>query len=142
MRALKWLGYIVGGLVVLILIGVGTVYAVTSSRMGKTYPMEVESVAIPTDPASLERGRHLATAVGKCTECHGDNLAGKYAMNDAVFAKLTASNLTSGKGGVGSTYTDADWVRSIRYGSERTASRCCSCHPNPSRTSATLISVQ
>ena len=116
MRALKWLGYIVGGLVVLIVLAVGTVYAVTSSRMGKTYPLAVESIAIPADPASVERGRHLVTAVGKCTECHGDNLAGKYAMDDAIFAKLTASNLTAGKGGVGATYTDADWVRSIRYG--------------------------
>ena len=67
-RVLKVLGYIVVGLLALIVIGVGTIYAITSSRLGKTYPTEVETVAIPTDSASLERGRHLVQAVGKCTD--------------------------------------------------------------------------
>jgi mono/diheme cytochrome c family protein len=37
-------------------------------------------------------------------------------MDEPIFMRLTAPNLTAGKGGIGSTYTDADWVRSIRYG--------------------------
>jgi mono/diheme cytochrome c family protein len=115
-RVLKWLGYIVGGLVLLIAVGVGTVYAITSSRLGKTYPTTVENVAIPGDPASIERGKHLVTAVGKCQDCHGANFTGTRMMDAAVFMKLTAPNLTAGKGGIGSTYTDADWVRAIRYG--------------------------
>jgi len=115
-RFLKWVGYIIGGLFGLILVAVGTVYAVTSLRMSKTYPTKVPVVAVPTDPASIERGRHLATAVGKCQACHGDNYGGKMASNEAIFAKLTASNLTAGKGGIGGTYTDEDWVRAIRYG--------------------------
>jgi len=84
--------------------------------MGKTYPTKVETVAVPSDPAALERGRHLVAAVGKCTDCHGENLAGKVISDDAVFARLWSSNLTSGKGGIGTSYTDADYVRSIRYG--------------------------
>jgi cytochrome c553 len=31
-------------------------------------------------------------------------------------ATISANNLTSGRGGVGATYTDADWVRAIRHG--------------------------
>lgn len=115
-RVLKVLGYIVGGLLLLIVAGVGTVYAITSSRLGKTYPTKVETVVIPTDPASLERGRHLVQAVGKCVDCHGANLSGTRMMDASMFMKLTAPNLTTGKDGVGATYTDADWVRSIRYG--------------------------
>ncbi len=115
MRALKWLGYVVGGLVLLIIIGVGTVYAITSSRMSKTYPTEVEAVAIPSDPAAVARGKHLVEAVGKCTNCHGANLSGTRVFDAAVFMKLTATNLTAGKGGI-PNYTDADWVRAIRYG--------------------------
>lgn len=115
-RVLKWVGYLVLGLVLLIVIGVGTVYAITSSRLAKTYPTQVETIAIPGDSASLARGRHLVEAVGKCMDCHGGNLAGLRVMDEPVFMKLTASNLTAGKGGVGSRYTDADWVRSIRYG--------------------------
>ncbi|MEO5904116.1 MAG: cytochrome c, partial [Gemmatimonadaceae bacterium] len=116
MRALKWLGYIVGVLIALVVVAVGTVYAVSSSRMGKSYPTAVKTVAVPTDPASVARGRHLVEAVGKCQNCHGDNLAGKRVMDDAVFAKLSSANLTSGKGGMGSTFTDADYVRAIRHG--------------------------
>jgi mono/diheme cytochrome c family protein len=115
-RALKWLGYFVGGVVVLILVAVGTVYAITSSRMGKTYSKTVPAIAIPTDSASIARGEHLAVSVGKCQACHGDNWAGTVFSKDAVFAKLTTANLTRGKGGIGGTYTDEDWVRSIRYG--------------------------
>ncbi|MBA3341897.1 MAG: c-type cytochrome [Gemmatimonadaceae bacterium] len=115
-RAFKWLGYIVGGLLVLIIIAVGTAYAISSRRMARTYPTQVaETIAIPTDPASIERGRHLARAVGKCQECHGDNLAGKMVSDAPVFARLSSANLTSGKNGIGD-YTDADYVRSIRYG--------------------------
>jgi len=118
-RFLKWVGYIIGGFVLLILIAVGTVYAITSSRMSKTYPTEVETILVPTDPAGIERGRHLVSAVGKCAVCHGDNLAGKSVSDAAIFAKLNAPNLTSGKGGIGATYTDADWVRALRYGVRR-----------------------
>lgn len=116
MRALKWLGYIVGVLIVLIVVAVGTVYAVSSAKLGKTYPTVVETVAIPTDPASIARGKHLVEAVGKCQSCHGDNFAGQKLMDDAVFAKLSSANLTSGKGGIGGKFTDADYVRAIRHG--------------------------
>src|SRR5688572_28401439 len=45
-----------------------------------------------------------------------DNLAGKMMADDPVFARLWATNLTRGKGGVGASYTDADYARAIRYG--------------------------
>ena len=115
-RFLKWVGYIVGGIVAIILMCVGVVYGVTSARMSKTYPTRAETIAVPTHPAAIERGRHLTIAVGKCTDCHGDNLAGKMISDDPVFARLWSANLTRGKGGVGATYTDNDYVRSIRYG--------------------------
>lgn len=115
-RLLKLIGYIVGGIVAIVVLFMGTIYVITSLRMGKTYPTQVDAVAIPTDPAALERGHHLVEAVGKCAECHGDNLAGKAVADDPVFARLWASNLTTGKGGIGASYSDIDYVRSIRYG--------------------------
>lgn len=115
-RALKWLGSVVAIVVVLILIGVGAVYAITANRLGRSYPTAVETVPIPSDPASLERGRHLTESVGKCGDCHGQNYAGTRIMDASVFMKLTAPNLTAGREGIGATYTDADWVRAIRYG--------------------------
>lgn len=33
-----------------------------------------------------------------------------------MFARLASANLTRGKGGIGQTFSDSDYVRSIRYG--------------------------
>lgn len=115
-RLLKWLGYVVGILVALLVVAVGVVYAVSSSKFSKSYPTAAESVTIPTDPASVARGKHLAEAIGKCQVCHGDDYAGKKVFDDPVFGRLTSRNLTSGEGGIGGTFTDADYVRAIRHG--------------------------
>jgi mono/diheme cytochrome c family protein len=120
-RLLKWIGYTVGGLAAIIVLALAVVYVLSSSRMSKTYPptqavADAEALTIPTDSAAINRGHHLVIAVGKCTACHGDNLAGKLISDDRAFAHLWSANLTRGKGGVGATYTDADYVRSIRYG--------------------------
>jgi mono/diheme cytochrome c family protein len=116
MRVLKWLGYLVGGIVLLVLIAAGTVYALSSSKMNRSYAIDVPVVQVPTDSASIARGQHLTEAVGKCQACHGDDYSGKIFFDDAAMGHLTSANLTAGKGGVGSAYTDLDWVRSIRYG--------------------------
>ena len=36
--------------------------------------------------------------------------------NDSFLGTISASNLTSGGGGVGGAYTNTDWVRAIRHG--------------------------
>ena len=119
-RVLKWIGSIIGGLVAIIAVVLATVYVLSSSRMNRTYPTdaaaEAETLKLPTDSAAVERGHHLVVAVGKCTDCHGENLAGKLIADDLAFARLWSANLTGGKGGVGATFTNADYVRSIRYG--------------------------
>lgn len=117
---LKFLGKVVAGLVVLILIAVGAVYGITSYHINKNHEMHVGMIPVPTDAAAVARGKHLVESVGKCQNCHGDNYAGKVTMDAPVFVALTSSNLTSGKGGIGKEYTDEDWIRSIRYGVGRT----------------------
>jgi mono/diheme cytochrome c family protein len=118
-RVLKWVGYVLGGLLMIVLIAVGFVYAKTSSRLNHVYPPITEAVTAPTDSASIERGRHLVWAVGKCVDCHGENLGGKLIADDPAFATLWSANLTRGKGGRGSTFNDADYTRAIRYGIHR-----------------------
>jgi mono/diheme cytochrome c family protein len=115
-RVLKWVGYVLGTIVVVLFVAVGVVYALSSAKMRKTYPTAVEAVAIPTDPASIARGKHLVEAVGKCQNCHGDNYSGQKMFDDPMFGSLTSTNLTSGKGGIGATFKDADYVRAIRHG--------------------------
>ena len=114
-RALKWLGYGIAGLVVVIAVIVTVVYAISSRAMSRAYGFTPASLAIPADSASVARGRHLAIAVNQCANCHGDNLAGKVVFDNPVMGRLYAANLTSGKGGIGD-YSDMDYVRAIRHG--------------------------
>lgn len=115
-RWLKRIGIGLFSLLLLIVIAVGTAYAVVGRKLAKRYPTQVESVAITSDSAALARGQHLVVAVNKCVACHGDNLAGKKIFNDIPFGRLYAPNLTAGNGGLAGGFTDADWVRAIRYG--------------------------
>jgi len=116
MRVLRSIGIIVGILAGLIVIAVAAIYVVSIIRLNKTYQVNVEQIAIPGDAASIERGRHLATTIGQCNDCHGNNLAGKVFLDAPGIALLSSANLTSGEGGVGRTFSDADWVRALRHG--------------------------
>jgi mono/diheme cytochrome c family protein len=115
LRIIKWIGIVLGGIIGLIVLAVVAVYVITEMRINKSYTVEPEAITIPTDEAAIEHGKHLVTAIGKCGDCHGANLAGQVFI-DAPPGKLFAANLTAGQGGVGGTYGDTDWVRSIRHG--------------------------
>lgn len=86
------------------------------SPRNRIYRPPNDDIPIPSDAASIARGKHLVEAVAVCTICHGENLGGKLAFEDALLGRGYTANLTSGRGGVGRTYSAADWVRSIRYG--------------------------
>jgi mono/diheme cytochrome c family protein len=91
-------------------------YPIGMKKLTRSFPnIPVEPVNIPTDPAAVARGRHIAI-VWACTKCHGENLSGMLLANDPFLGTIPASNLTSGKGGIARSYTDADWIRAIRHG--------------------------
>lgn len=115
-RWLKRIGVGILALILLILIAVGTAYAIVGSKLSKKYPTEVPAVFVPTDSAEIARGQHFVVAVNKCVGCHGDNLGGKKMEDSFMLGTLSSANLTSGNGGVGAGYTDTDWVRAIRHG--------------------------
>lgn len=112
---LKWVGIVLGSIVVLGLIGFTVIYFTTESRLHKVYALKVQSFPITSDPIAIEQGRHLGIAVAKCVECHGDNLGGKV-MVDAPIGRLVAPNITTGEGSRVRNYTDVDWIRAIRHG--------------------------
>lgn len=115
-RVTKWIGVGVAGLVGLIIIAIAIVYAVSSRRIAKVYTFDDQALVIPTDPASIAKGHHFVQAIAKCATCHGDDLAGKVFVDDAMMGRIYAANLTRGKGGIPASYTDADYVRAIRHG--------------------------
>lgn len=116
MRIVRWIGTAIGGLAALLVVAAVAVYGLSSARLNKTYTVPEETIVIPTDAASIERGRHLATSIGQCVDCHGDNLAGREFLNAPGIGRFNSANLTGGQGGAGQTFSDADWVRALRHG--------------------------
>jgi mono/diheme cytochrome c family protein len=84
-----------------------------NASLTRTYDVPADQLTIPTDSASIARGEHWVKA--ECIGCHGDNLSGG-PFFEAPFATIDAKNLTSGEGGAGSEFKDADWIRALRHG--------------------------
>jgi cytochrome c553 len=116
---LKRLMYLVAGLVLLLLLAGAAVYIIVGLRLGKHYDIATASIVVPTDSAAIARGQHLATAVGKCTLCHGEDLGGKVLADNYLFGRFVAANLTAGKGGVFSRNDAVTIGRAIREGLRR-----------------------
>jgi cytochrome c553 len=119
-RVLRWIRrtvYVLAGLLVLAL---ATLYAMTEFRFRRHYDVTVQALTIPTDEASLARGKYLVDNVTNCHDCHGKDLGGKLIFDGGMMvARLTGPNLTRGKGGIASQYSDTDWLRALKHGLRR-----------------------
>ena len=94
-RLLRYLGYALGAAVALVVLAVTAVYALSARDMGRSYAIPASPVSAATDPAEIARGKHVVAAITKCQHCHGDDFGGQQMMDDAVFARLWAPNITS-----------------------------------------------
>jgi len=113
-KFLRWFGIglaIIGSLLVLAVAGM---YINSSHQLNKTYAFASESIVIPTDEQSIANGKKWAEML--CADCHGADFSGTALIDDPAIGHLDSANLTSGKGGIGSTYTDVDWVRALHHG--------------------------
>ncbi len=117
LKVLKWVGIVLGGLVGLVVVAFLIVVFMSAGRLNKSYDIQLATIAVPTgNEEAVERGRHLTVVTGICTECHGENFQGDIIADDALCCRVVASNLTAGKGGIGGSYSDSDFVRAIRHG--------------------------
>jgi mono/diheme cytochrome c family protein len=121
-KIIQWTSIVLSGLFVLIVVAGLLLYPVGMKKLNQTYPnLAVETINIPIDKEAIARGKHIAT-IWTCSRCHGEDLSGSVITNDPLagivplLGTIPASNLTSGKGGIASSYTDTDWVRAIRHG--------------------------
>jgi len=110
----KRFGYGIGGLIGVIVLFIGTVYVLGSVRASQTLTVTPALDRVSASPDVLARGEHLVNTLG-CRDCHGADLSGQV-FADAPPLRATASNLTSGQGGIGTHYSVADWDRAIRHG--------------------------
>jgi mono/diheme cytochrome c family protein len=113
-RILKIVGLVLLGLVGLLIVVALFFQFRTSSRMDQRFEIQPVLTSVVADSATLVRGEHVME-IESCQNCHGENLGGKVMM-DMPLWRMTAPNLTSGNGGLGRTYTVADWDRAIRSG--------------------------
>ena len=111
--ALRWTGRVLAAVVVLILVGAGAVYGLSERRLHARFSLPEHRLDVKSDAATIERGRHLATTRG-CLDCHGANFGGNVMVDQPVFGRLAAPNLT--RGGRGATLSDRDWELAVRHG--------------------------
>ncbi|MBI3566583.1 MAG: c-type cytochrome [Gemmatimonadetes bacterium] len=108
-----------GVLAVVVLAAAGGGYAASEKVIRAKLSIPAERIAIPTDSLSIERGKHFAIAVGKCVDCHGDDLGGAVIVDSPPMGRFAGANLTRGRGGIGAQLKDEDYVRAIRHGVAR-----------------------
>lgn len=107
---------VLGAGIALILLAGVVLYFSGVKKLTKSYPnIPVEKVNVLTDADAIARGEHIAIIWG-CTKCHGDDLSGTLIDNSAFSGRIAGPNLTSGNGGIASSYADTDWIRAVRHG--------------------------
>ena len=116
LKVLKWIGIALASLLGLVCAAVLVLNVVGRRKAGRAPEMAITPVTITANDSTLvARGGHLAGFMG-CQDCHGPSLSGKPFPTPSFLVGMAAPNLTRGEGGVGATYTAADWDRAIRHG--------------------------
>jgi mono/diheme cytochrome c family protein len=87
--------------------------------MDKTYNLPLPAFTRSTDPAVLERGKHLAESIGACAskDCHGGDFGGGEPIKMGPLGTMQGPNITTG--GKGADYSDAELARLLVHGVKR-----------------------
>jgi cytochrome c553 len=112
MRGLRWIGIAAGVLMALAIAGYALVYGLSERILARKYPVPVSALTIPTDAASIQEGRRLATLHGCLLDCHGKDGAGQVMLDDPKIARIVAPNLTAAV----QRYSDSQLAAIIRNG--------------------------
>lgn len=91
------------------------VYLHTESDQFRSYPLTTYNLTIPDDSVSIEHGKRIFTIRG-CSDCHGENAAGRIIESGLLTGIIVAPNLTPGKGSAIKDFSTSDIVRVIREG--------------------------
>lgn len=95
----------------------GAIYGFSEQQLRRAYRLPLDPpLTLPSDSEALARGARLAHVLATCVECHGPDLGGKVFMDAGPLGVVVGPNLTTGRGGIADSLTDADLVRAIRRG--------------------------
>jgi mono/diheme cytochrome c family protein len=111
----QWATRLIYALMAGLLAAVAWVSFDSQSRINHIWQVPAPALTVGDDAVLAERGEHLARSRG-CAECHGVDFGGRVLIDDALFGKVVATNLTSGSGGVAKTHSDAQLAQAIREG--------------------------
>jgi mono/diheme cytochrome c family protein len=111
-KFLRWCGFVLGSLVGLAIIAYGIVYLVSARLVARTWDIPAVAIVVPTDQASRDEGKRLATVYGCFAGCHGKEIAGAVLFDQPAIAHLVAPNLSASV----RQYTDAQLATIIRRG--------------------------
>lgn len=109
-KVLRWAGYAVGLLLVLILIAAAAVWLLSAQKLGASGTHKPIRLAAAT-PAQLADGPRQLHVLG-CLTCHGDGLRGDLFLDQPKLAKIYAPNLTA----VAAKASDEQLARAITQG--------------------------
>lgn len=113
-RILKWVGTLLGVLVLAAAALWGVAWHHSERAMARTFAVQDAPLALPTDAAGLDHGRHLFATRG-CADCHGAQGEGRLVMDAGPLLRLIAPNITPAA--LGARGYDADKIaRAVRHG--------------------------
>lgn len=113
-KPLKWLLAALGALLLAALVVGLTGWLQAERKMARRVDVNVAALALPTEPAAIERGRYLFNSRG-CAECHGAS-GGGHKVIDGGGMLVVSPHISPGPGSVTAAYRVEDWVRAIRHG--------------------------
>lgn len=116
-KVLKIVGLVLLALVLVVGGYVGFQVRQFNASMDKVYDVPVPTVARSTDPAVIERGRHLARSLAACAtqDCHGGDMGGGRTLDMGPLGRLSGPNVTL----IAQAYSDGELARLIRHGLRR-----------------------
>src|SRR5262245_8547192 len=115
-RTLKIVVVSLAGLVVVAAAAAGIIDRLAQRKLHRIVQLPPMQATFASADGQLERGEYLYKTRG-CMECHGVDGAGHVVIDDkssGFFAR--APNITAGGASPARSYTDTDWLRTVRHG--------------------------
>jgi cytochrome c553 len=109
-KLLRWTGYVVGALLLLVLIAAAAVWLIAGQKLSAHGTLKPEHLAAPTAAQLADAPRQLH--VLRCVGCHDAGLRGRLFFDEPYVARVYAPNLTA----VAATASDEQLARAIRQG--------------------------
>ena len=112
---IKWFFILLAAIIGLALVAIISLYFYTETQFNQQYEIEKDEIGLIAENSGESDGFDRLL-IAFCQECHGSNMAGQVMEEDPLIGIIVAPNLTSGEGGIGTYFTDEDYIRTIRHG--------------------------